>query len=143
MHRHSPLMQSPLSRSQTPTAPRRVSRFFQVWLLLRLPCRADHSAYFGLTSFISSILSAVDADQTKDLLHRCQCKSPRKNEISVNGIVENAEVLCSYVSASSGRSVLARSRTGVATGQSAFQASGDVTFRYLMRTGIVASRSDS
>ena len=27
--------------------------------------RADHSAYFGLTSFISSILSAVDAEQTK------------------------------------------------------------------------------
>jgi hypothetical protein len=69
------------------------SRFFQVWLPVGLPLRADHSAYFGLASFISSILSAVDADQTKELLHRCQCKSPRENEISVNGIVENAEAL--------------------------------------------------
>jgi len=49
----------------------------------------------------------------------------------------------SYLAASAGRSVLERSRTGVATGQSALQALGDVTFRYLMRTGIVASRSDS
>ena len=62
-----PLMRSPLSRIQTPAPPRRVSRFFQVWLLRRLPCRADHSAYFGLASFISPILSAVDADQTKQL----------------------------------------------------------------------------
>src|SRR5215831_10608533 len=63
-----PLMRSPLSRFQTPTAPRRVSRFFRVWLLFRSPCRADHSAYFGLTSFISPILSAVDACKTKQLL---------------------------------------------------------------------------
>jgi hypothetical protein len=87
-------MQSLLSQFQTPTAPRRISRFFPVWLLFRLPCGADHSAYFGLTSFISSILSAVDAHKSKELLHRCQCKSPRENEISVNGIVENAEILC-------------------------------------------------
>ena len=26
-------------------------RFFQVWLLVRLPHRADHSAYFGLAKF--------------------------------------------------------------------------------------------
>src|SRR6266404_2552799 len=49
-----PLMQSLLSQFQTPTAPRRVSRFFRVWLLFRLPCRADHSAYFGLAKFYLS-----------------------------------------------------------------------------------------
>ena len=27
------------------------SRFFQVWLPFGLPCRADHSAYFGLAKF--------------------------------------------------------------------------------------------
>src|SRR5258708_15514517 len=54
MHRHSPLMRSPLSRSQTPTAPRRGRRFFQVWLLFGLPFRADHSAYFGLAKFYLS-----------------------------------------------------------------------------------------
>jgi len=37
---------------QTPTAPRRVSRFFRVWSSFRLPRRTDHSAYFGLTRFI-------------------------------------------------------------------------------------------
>ena len=46
MHAPSqPLMRSPLSRYQTPTAPRRNSRFFQVWSPFRSPCRADHSAY--------------------------------------------------------------------------------------------------
>ena len=89
MHAPSqPLMRSPLSRSQTPTVPRRASRFFRVWLLFRLPCRADHSAYFGLARFIAPILSAVDADQTKQLLDRCQRNSQHENEISVNGIVE-------------------------------------------------------
>ena len=29
-------------------------RFFQVWLLFRLPRRADHSAYFGLANFYLS-----------------------------------------------------------------------------------------
>ncbi len=84
-----PLMQSLLSQFQTPTVPRRISRFFRVWLLFRLPCRADHPAYFGLASFISPILSAVDVSKTKQLLHRCQRNSQRENEISVNAIVEN------------------------------------------------------
>src|SRR5258708_9688153 len=87
-----PLMRSPLSQFQTPTAPRRASRFFRVWLLFRSPCLADHSAYFGSASFISPIISAVDASQTKQLLHRCQCNSQRENEISVNGIVENSGI---------------------------------------------------
>jgi len=85
-----PLMQSPLSQFQTPTAPRRVSRFFRVWLPFRLPCRADHSAYFGWTNFISPILSAVDVSQAKQLLDGCQRNSQRNREISVNVIVENA-----------------------------------------------------
>jgi hypothetical protein len=38
MHAPSqPLMRSPLSRIQTPAPPRRVSRFFRVWLLFRSP----------------------------------------------------------------------------------------------------------
>ena len=50
------------------------SRFFQVWLLVGLPLRADHSAYFGLANFISSTLSAVDACHPKRLLRSCQCR---------------------------------------------------------------------
>jgi len=47
MYHRSPLMRSLLSQFQTPTAPRRVSRFFRVWSLVRLPFQANHSAYFG------------------------------------------------------------------------------------------------
>jgi hypothetical protein len=55
MHAPSqPLMRSPLSRSQTPTAPSQSRRFFQVWLPVGLPFRADHSAYFGLAKFYLS-----------------------------------------------------------------------------------------
>lgn len=36
---------------QTPTPPRRVSRFFRVWLLDESPRRTDHPAYFGLAKF--------------------------------------------------------------------------------------------
>ena len=76
--------------SQTPAPPRRVSRFFRVWLPCKSPCRADHSAYVGLASFISPILSAVDADQAKQSRERCQRETHAKSEISVNGNVENA-----------------------------------------------------
>jgi hypothetical protein len=48
-----------------PNYPSQSRRFFRVWLLFRSPCRSDHSAYFGLTRFISPILSAVDVRQTK------------------------------------------------------------------------------
>src|ERR1700728_135041 len=75
--------------SQTPAPPRRVSRFFRVWLPCRSPCRADHSAYFGVASFISPILSAVDVDQTKQSCGSCQCGFHGENEISVNRSVEN------------------------------------------------------
>src|SRR5437763_6568596 len=90
---HAPsqlLMRSLLSQFQTPTAPRRVSRFFRVRLLFRSPCRADHSAYFGLTRFISPILSAVDVRQIKQLFDWCNFDFRGKNKISVNGFVENA-----------------------------------------------------
>jgi hypothetical protein len=38
---------------------------FSGLLPFRSPCRADHSAYFGLARFISPALSAVDAEQAK------------------------------------------------------------------------------
>jgi hypothetical protein len=37
-----------------PNCPSQSRRFFQVWLLFRLPRRADHSAYFGLAKFYLS-----------------------------------------------------------------------------------------
>src|SRR5579864_5051454 len=45
-----PSMRSLLSQFQTPAAPRRVRRFFQVWPPSGLPRLADHSAYFGLAT---------------------------------------------------------------------------------------------
>src|SRR3954452_1083377 len=87
------------------------------------PAERITQPYFGLTSFISSILPAVD------VASRGSSQTPRE--------------AFHYSAAPSGRSVLERSRAGVTNGQSAFRASGDVTFRYLMRTGIIASWSDS
>jgi len=78
-----------------PNCPSQDHRFFQVWSPYKLPCRADHPAYFGLASFISPILSAVDVSETKQLLHRCQRNYRCNHEISVNGIVEN-RVLCTF-----------------------------------------------
>jgi len=49
-----PLMRSLLSQILTPTAPRRVSRFFRVRSPFTLPRRADHPAYFGLAKFYLS-----------------------------------------------------------------------------------------
>src|ERR1700676_5335264 len=49
-----PLMRLPLSGFQTPTCPRRASRFFRVWLLVELPQPANHSVYFGLAKFYLS-----------------------------------------------------------------------------------------
>src|ERR1700756_620618 len=46
---------------------------FSGLVALQVALRADHSAYFGLARFISPILSAVDAKQTKQLLDPCQC----------------------------------------------------------------------
>jgi hypothetical protein len=62
-------------------------------LLFRLPCRTDHPAYFGLASFISPILSAVDGSKTKQSLHRCQRNYRCNHEISVNRTVENMPLL--------------------------------------------------
>ena len=37
-----------------PNYPSQGRQFFQVWLLVELPRRADHSAYFGLAKFYLS-----------------------------------------------------------------------------------------
>jgi hypothetical protein len=90
MHAPSqPLMRSLLLQFQTPTAPRRISRFFRVWLPTKLPWLADHPAYFGLAKFlIKPTLSAVDVCQLKQLLHRCQCFFRSPSQISVDVDVE-------------------------------------------------------
>ena len=67
-----PLMRSLLSQFQTPTGPRRISRFFRVWELFGLPRRADHSAYFGLANSHLPTLSAVDGSNSKQSIEVCQ-----------------------------------------------------------------------
>jgi hypothetical protein len=43
-----------------PNYPSQSSRFFQVWLPSRLPCRTDHPIYFGLANLLEPTLSIVD-----------------------------------------------------------------------------------
>jgi hypothetical protein len=52
-----PLMRSLLSQSQTPTAPRRAVGFFRFGCPSKLPWRADHPAYFGLTNNLANPFS--------------------------------------------------------------------------------------
>ena len=47
-------MRSPLSRSQTPTPPRRAVGFFRSGCSSGCPIELDHSAYFGLAKFYLS-----------------------------------------------------------------------------------------
>jgi hypothetical protein len=43
-------------------------------LLSKLPCQANHSAYFRSAKFyLSRTFSAIDGSQTKQLLQNCQC----------------------------------------------------------------------
>jgi hypothetical protein len=51
-----------------PNCPSQSRRFFQVWLLLGLPRRADHSAYFGLAKFY---LSQPFQPSTRATLETC------------------------------------------------------------------------
>ncbi len=48
-----PLMQSPLSRNQTPATPRRARRFFRVRPPTGSPRLADHPAYFGSANLLN------------------------------------------------------------------------------------------
>ena len=54
-------------------------RFFQVWLLFRLPRRADHSAYFGLAKFY---LSQPFQPSTEPNLESCSSRT-LKNRASM------------------------------------------------------------
>ncbi|GEM_PF-1395639 len=48
-------------------------RFFQVWLLVGLPFRADHSAYFGLAKFyLSQPFQPSTGATFRELLEDCQ-----------------------------------------------------------------------
>jgi hypothetical protein len=52
-----------------------ISRFFQVWMPVKLPLRANHSAYFGLARILlQPTLSAIDEGHLKCLLQSCQCR---------------------------------------------------------------------
>src|SRR5260370_19929750 len=64
-----PLMRSLLSQFQTPTVPRRISRFFRVWLPSESPRLANHSVYFGLATFYfrQSFQPSTDATLTSGL----------------------------------------------------------------------------
>jgi len=52
MYRHSPLMRSLLSQSQTPTAPRRAVGFMRFVCFSKLPRQADRPVYFGPANFV-------------------------------------------------------------------------------------------
>jgi hypothetical protein len=79
-----PLMQSLLSQIQTPTAPRRVSRFFRVWPPRELPRVADHSAYFGLAKFY---LSQPFQPSTRATLNICWNLVNARNWCNVEKLV--------------------------------------------------------
>src|SRR5579872_2956148 len=90
-------MRSPLSRFQTPATPRRVSRFFRVWLPGGLPRRTDHPAYFGLAK--SDLTNPFSRRQKKSKFctEKCQRRffvhhySPAVS----NGLVRNSLSRCS------------------------------------------------
>jgi hypothetical protein len=71
-----PLMRSPLSQFQTPTAPRRNRRFFRVGLPFRSPCRADHSAfrvvllYPGPSNTPEILTGPVHLEITRNRIHK-------------------------------------------------------------------------
>jgi hypothetical protein len=80
-----------------PNCPSQDQSVFSGLVALQVALLNRSLSLFGLTSFISSILSAVDVSKTKQLLHRCQRNSQRGNEISVNGIVENRVFQCDFM----------------------------------------------
>jgi hypothetical protein len=60
-----------------PSGPSGGIRFFRVWLLFRLPCRADHPAYFRLGSYVRyPALSATGNYYARSSACLCQCRSP-------------------------------------------------------------------
>ena len=77
-----PLMQSPLSRSQTPAAPRRACRFFRVWACSRLPCQTGSPSLLRTSEpFRTPTLSAVDGRQA-NCCPKC-CQRPSLVQFSV------------------------------------------------------------
>ena len=69
MHRHSPLMRSPLSQFQTPAHPRRSSRFFRVWSSNGLPrCTGSPSLLRTGKILFKPTLSAVDGSYPNILI---------------------------------------------------------------------------
>ena len=85
-----PLMRSPLSRFQTPTAPRRAVGFFRSGSPPSCPGFPDHPAYFGLAKvYFGPTLSAVDGSEIKREVKKCQCR------ISVQRVDKTVIIMCS------------------------------------------------
>jgi len=80
MYRHDPLMRSPLSRSQTPTAPRRDVGFFRSGRLAGCPARLITQSTSDRLSIIVPTLSTVDANhlnrEKKNVNANYWCRAP-------------------------------------------------------------------
>ena len=76
-----------------PGSPSQSQPVFSGLVALQVALLSGSLSLLRTDKFYSSILSAVDVEQTKQLPQRCQCNFRCENEISVRGIVENAELL--------------------------------------------------
>jgi hypothetical protein len=73
MHRHSPLMRSPLSQSQTPTSPRRAVGFFRSGCPAGYPAELITQSTSDWLILLEPILSIIDGAKVKRLVDHCQC----------------------------------------------------------------------
>ena len=73
MHRHSPLMRSLLSQSQTPTSPRRAVGFFRSGRPAGYPAELITQSTSDWLILFEPILSIVDGAKVKRLVDHCQC----------------------------------------------------------------------
>ena len=76
-----------------PGSPSQSQPVFSGLVALQVALLSGSLSLLRTDKFYSSILSAVDVEQTKQLPQRCQCNFQCENEISVHEIVENTELL--------------------------------------------------
>jgi len=82
-----------------PSVPSQGGWFFQVWVLHKLPCRAAHSAYFGLAKFYlsqpfwpSTRAKLNSLTQNVNALFRCKARA-QETRNNVNGSYCRFELL--------------------------------------------------